>query len=129
VRERVRIRHVAAGVALLDLLITVGAFVTVSAAEIPTLAGAVNSTRLRMASRDVERERQAAWLQAVSMTRAFRLRFNTPAAGVTLMVMSDPPTRSARVHLRERPTSPVGGRYADGAGHAPVPGHGRLGCT
>ena len=80
-RERVRIRHFSAGFTLMDLLITVAVFVTVSAVAIPTLAGAVNNMRLRMASRDVERELQTARLRAVSMNRAFRVRFNCPNAG------------------------------------------------
>lgn len=70
-----------AGFTLMDLTITVAVFAIASAIAIPTMNRTVESMRVRMAARDVERELQAARLQAVSSNRPMRIRFNCPSAG------------------------------------------------
>lgn len=65
----------------MDLTITVAVFAIASAIAIPTMSRTVESMRVRMAARDVERELQAARLQAVSSNRPMRIRFNCPSAG------------------------------------------------
>lgn len=70
-----------AGFTLMDLTITVAVFAIASAIAIPTMSRTVESMRVRMAARDVERELQAARLQAVSSNRPMRIRFNCPSAG------------------------------------------------
>lgn len=74
-------RHTDAGFTLMDLVITVAVFATASAIAIPAMSRTVETMRIRMAARDVERELQAARLAAVSSNRPMRVRFNCPSAG------------------------------------------------
>lgn len=74
------------GFTLIDTLVTVAVFCIASAIAVPTMAGAVEGMRVRMAARDVERELQSARLLAVSSNRPIRVRFNCPEAGQYRMV-------------------------------------------
>jgi type II secretory pathway pseudopilin PulG len=76
----------AAGFTLADMIITVALFGVVSAITIPSVTGAMDTMRVRMAARDVERELQSARFLAVSANRPIRVRFNCPVAGQYRMV-------------------------------------------
>jgi Tfp pilus assembly protein FimT len=71
----------AAGFTLVDTLATLAIIATVSAIAIPQAGNAVDSMRLGMSVRDVERELQFAKLKAVSTNRPMRVRFDCPSAG------------------------------------------------
>ena len=62
-------------------MVSVAVFGVVSATALPVMSGALDSMRVRMAARDVERELQTARLRAVSSNRPIRVRFNCPEAG------------------------------------------------
>jgi prepilin-type N-terminal cleavage/methylation domain-containing protein len=69
------------GFSLSELMMTVAVLATVAAIATPQIIDVVDSMRLGMAERDVERELQFARLKAVSANRPMRLRFDCPAAG------------------------------------------------
>ena len=71
----------AAGFTLVDILATLAIIGTVSAMAVPQVIDAVDSMRLGMSLRDVERELQFARLKAVSTNRPMRVRFDCPSAG------------------------------------------------
>ena len=71
----------ALGFSLIDLLATLAVFATMSAAAVPLMQKSLDSFRLGMAARNVERELQAARLAAVSSNQPMRVRFNCPATG------------------------------------------------
>ena len=71
----------AAGFTLVDILATLAIIGTVSAMAVPQVIDAVDSMRLGMSLRDVERELQFARLKSVSTNRPMRIRFNCPVAG------------------------------------------------
>ena len=71
----------AAGFTIVDMLATLAIIGTVSAMAVPQVIDAVDSMRLGMSLRDVERELQFARLKAVSTNRPMRVRFDCPSAG------------------------------------------------
>src|SRR5215204_6568531 len=71
----------AAGFTLVDMLATLAILGTVSAMAVPQVVDAVDSMRLGMSLRDVERELQFARLKSVSTNRPMRVRFDCPSAG------------------------------------------------
>ena len=74
-------RGASRGFTLVDQMLTLGLIVTVSAIAVPSLKNSIDSQRLGMESRAVEREMQLARLSAVTTNRPIRLRFNCPSTG------------------------------------------------
>ena len=76
-------RHLgsALGFSIVDMLATMAVVVTVAAIAAPQAVNMVDSMRLGMAERDVERELQFARLKAVSTSRPMRVRFDCPTVG------------------------------------------------
>jgi Tfp pilus assembly protein FimT len=70
-----------AGFSIIDMVAVVAVIATMSAMAIPQTISAVDSMRLGMSVRDVERELQFARLKSVSTNRAMRVRFDCPSAG------------------------------------------------
>ena len=71
----------AMGFSIIDLLVTVAIIATVSAMAVPQASNMVDSMRLGMAERDVERELQFARLKSVATSRPMRVRFDCPSTG------------------------------------------------
>jgi len=71
----------ALGFSLVDMLATLAVVSTVAAIATPQAVNMVDSMRLGMAERDVERELQFARLKAVSTSRPMRVRFDCPTTG------------------------------------------------
>ena len=71
----------AMGFSLIDIIASVAVIGTVSAIAVPQVNTALDSMRLGMSLRDVERELQFAKLKAVSTNRPMRIRFDCPSAG------------------------------------------------
>jgi hypothetical protein len=71
----------AVGISLIDMIATTAVIATISAAAVPQLVNVVDSMRLGMSVREVERELQFARLKAVSTNRPMRVRFDCPSAG------------------------------------------------
>jgi len=69
------------GFSLVDMMMTVAVIGTIAAVAVPQVNSALDSMRLGMALRDVERELQFARLKAVSSSRPMRVRFDCPSAG------------------------------------------------
>jgi type II secretory pathway pseudopilin PulG len=69
------------GFTLVDTLGTVAIIAVVAAMAAPRVVDALDSMRLGMSLRDVERELQFARLKAVSTNRPMRVRFDCPSAG------------------------------------------------
>jgi Tfp pilus assembly protein FimT len=69
------------GFSLIDMMMTLAVIATVAGLAVPQATSALDSMRLGMALRDVERELQFARLKAVSTSRPMRVRFDCPAAG------------------------------------------------
>ena len=69
------------GFSLVDMLLTVALIGTMAAIAVPSLKNVIDSQRLGMEARSVEREIQLAKLSAVSTNRPIRVRFNCPSAG------------------------------------------------
>ncbi len=69
------------GFSLIDQLATIAILATITAIAVPALSNAVESQRLGMETRTVEREIQLARLAAVSSNRPIRVRFDCPTAG------------------------------------------------
>jgi Tfp pilus assembly protein FimT len=69
------------GFSLTDMVATAAVVATLSAIAIPQSANVLDSWRLGMALRDVERELQSARLEAVSTNRPLRVRFDCPLEG------------------------------------------------
>jgi Tfp pilus assembly protein FimT len=76
-------RHIASarGFSLIDMVASVAIIATVGGMAVPQVSGALDSMRLGMSLRDVERELQFAKLKAVSTQRPMRVRFDCPSAG------------------------------------------------
>jgi hypothetical protein len=76
-------RHLgsARGFSVVDMVASVAIIATVGAMAVPQVINVVDSMRLGMSLRDVERELQYARLKAVSTNRPMRVRFNCPEAG------------------------------------------------
>ena len=74
------------GFSLIDILMTVAVIATVAGVAVPQVGSALDSMRLGMALRDVERELQFARLKAVSSSRPMRVRFDCPSAGKVRVV-------------------------------------------
>jgi prepilin-type N-terminal cleavage/methylation domain-containing protein len=69
------------GFSLVELLLTVAIFGTITAMAVPVLKDVTGSIKLGEAARMVERELQAARLKSVSSNRELRVRMNCPATG------------------------------------------------
>jgi Tfp pilus assembly protein FimT len=69
------------GFTLIDMVAVMAVIATVSAIAIPQTLNALDSMRLGMSLRDVERELQYARLKSVSTNRPMRVRFDCPSAG------------------------------------------------
>ena len=69
------------GFSLTDMVATAAIVATLSAIAIPKSANVLDSWRLGMGLRDVERELQFAKLKAVSTNRPMRVRFDCPVEG------------------------------------------------
>jgi Tfp pilus assembly protein FimT len=63
------------------MVATLAVIASVSAMSVPQMIDAVDSMRLGMSERDVERELQFARLKSVATNRPMRLRFDCPSAG------------------------------------------------
>jgi type II secretory pathway pseudopilin PulG len=74
------------GFSLVDMMMTVAVIGTLAAVAVPQVNSALDSMRLGMALRDVERELQFARLKAVSSSRPMRVRFDCPSAGQVRVV-------------------------------------------
>ncbi|HXW07074.1 MAG TPA: hypothetical protein VD833_17705 [Vicinamibacterales bacterium] len=74
-------RKCAAGFSLTELMFVIAAMATMMAISVPALLDITDNAKLNSASREVERELQAARLKAVSANRLLRVRFNCPAEG------------------------------------------------
>lgn len=74
------------GFSIIDMVATLAIMATVSAMAIPQVTTGLDSMRLGMALRDVERELQSARLKAVSTNRPMRVRFDCPSAGQVRVV-------------------------------------------
>ncbi len=69
------------GFTLVDLIATMAILATMAAIATPQMVDGVDSMRLGMTVRDVERELQFARLKSVSVNRPMRVRFNCPVVG------------------------------------------------
>jgi len=69
------------GFSLVDMLATLAVVATVAGIAVPQAVSSLDSMRLGMALRDVERELQFARLKAVSTSRPMRVRFDCPSVG------------------------------------------------
>jgi Tfp pilus assembly protein FimT len=69
------------GFTIMDMVAVMAVIATISAMAIPQTIGALDSMRLGMSLRDVERELQYARLKSVSTNRPMRVRFDCPSAG------------------------------------------------
>lgn len=69
------------GFTLVELLATVALLAILSAIAVPSVTSAIDSQRLGIDTRNVERELQSARLSAVMTNQPIRVRFNCPAAG------------------------------------------------
>lgn len=70
----------AKGFSIIDMIASVAVIATVSAIAVPQVSTALDSMRLGMSLRDVERELQFARLKSVATNRPMRIRFDCPAA-------------------------------------------------
>lgn len=70
------------GYSLLDMLATTAVVATVGAMAVPEIKATVDSQRLGIDVRNVERELQTARLDAVKANQPIRVRFNCPANGM-----------------------------------------------
>ncbi len=69
------------GFSIIDVVASAAVIATVSAIAIPQVNTSLDSMRLGMSLRDVERELQFARLKSVSTNRPMRIRFDCPVAG------------------------------------------------
>lgn len=69
------------GFSLIELMLTVAIAGTLMAIGLPVLLDVTETSKLRAAAREVERELQSARLKAVTSNRSLRVRMNCPAAG------------------------------------------------
>ena len=69
------------GFTLVDTLMTVAVIGIIAGVALPQVSSGLDSMRLGMALRDVERELQFARLKAVSSSRPMRVRFDCPSVG------------------------------------------------
>jgi Tfp pilus assembly protein FimT len=74
------------GFSLVDIVASVAVIATVSALSVPQVIDVVDSMKLGMSIRDVERELQFARLKAVASNRPMRVRFDCPSAGKVRVV-------------------------------------------
>ncbi len=76
----------AAGFSLIDMVAVMAVIATVSAMAVPQVVNVVDSLRLGISERDVERELQFARLKSVATQRPMRVRFDCPSAGQVRVV-------------------------------------------
>src|SRR5258708_38608836 len=69
------------GFSVVDMLATMAIIATIAAMASPQAVNMVDSLRLGMAERDVERELQFARLKSVATNRPMRVRFDCPTTG------------------------------------------------
>lgn len=74
------------GFSIIDMVATMAVIATVSAMALPQITSGLDSMRLGMSARDVERELQFARLKAVATNRPMRVRFDCPSAGKVRVV-------------------------------------------
>ena len=109
----------AVGFTLIDTLATCAIVATVSAIAAPAAVSMLESQRLGMAARDVERELQHARLKAVAANRPMRVRFDCPTTGQFRVVeligtpqqpdaVKDPDSYADRCSETTFPYSPTG---------------------
>lgn len=79
-------RSAAAGFSLIDMVAVMAVIATVSAMAVPQVVNVVDSLRLGISERDVERELQFARLKSVATQRPMRVRFDCPSAGQVRVV-------------------------------------------
>jgi prepilin-type N-terminal cleavage/methylation domain-containing protein len=77
----IRRRRAGGGFTLVELLVVIAVFMIIAAIAMPQLGRALDAYRLGMAIREMERELQAARVNAVTSNRLVRVLFNCPAAG------------------------------------------------
>lgn len=65
----------------MDTVVSLAIITTIAAVSAPTVINAIDSARLGMSVRDVERELQFARLKSVSTNRPMRVRFDCPSVG------------------------------------------------
>jgi len=70
------------GFTFVDIVAVLAILGVVLAIAVPSVANAIESTRLAQVTREVERELQTAKSRAVGKGRPVRIRFNCPAAGM-----------------------------------------------
>lgn len=69
------------GISIIDMVMSMAVIATICSIAVPTVVDGLDSLRLGMALRDVERELQFARLKSVATNRPMRVRFDCPAAG------------------------------------------------
>jgi Tfp pilus assembly protein FimT len=109
----------ARGFSVTDMLASMAVIATCAAIATPQMINALDSMRLGMAVRDVERELQFARLKSVAVNRPMRIRFDCPVAGQLRVIeligssalpdANDADTYTNRCNETTYPYHPAGG--------------------
>jgi type II secretion system protein H len=75
-------RNAERGFSLVELMLVVAFAATVLTIAVPVMTDVSDSSKLNSATREIEREFQAARLKAVSTNRLLRVRLNCPGTGL-----------------------------------------------